>query len=172
MSSKLSDKYREIEIVKNRFLKKAEGLSNAQLNKIPTDGGWSAAQVLYHCGMAERETINNIVKNLQAHPTKIKENLRSKINGSLLMVFLRLPLKFKAPKIVSTVPENISFDSLKNDYDKSTDDFKKLLQDFPNELRDKLIFKHPIVGLLTIEQTVGFLAEHYLHHEKQLDKLL
>jgi MoxR-like ATPase len=41
-----------------------------------------------------------------------------------------------------------------------------------DDLMGKLIFKHPIVGLLTIEQTVGFLAEHYLHHERQMDKLL
>lgn len=88
------------------------------------------------------------------------------------MVFLKLPLKFKAPKIVSSVPENISLDSLKSDYDKNTVSFKQLLQNFPNELMGKLIFKHPIVGLLTIEQTVGFLAEHYLHHERQMDKLL
>ena len=172
MANNLLNKQQGIEEIKTRFLKKVEGLSDAQLNKIPADGGWSAAQVLYHCGMAENETIKNILKNQQAHPTKLKENLRSKINGSLLMVFLKLPLKFKAPKIVSSVPENISLDSLKSDYDKNTVSFKQLLQNFPNELMGKLIFKHPIVGLLTIEQTVGFLAEHYLHHERQMDKLL
>ena len=109
MANNLLNKYQAIEEIKTRFLKKVEGLSDAQLNKIPADGGWSAAQVLYHCGMAENETINTIQKNVQAQKVKLNRNFKSILNNILLVVFLKLPLKFKAPKVVSSVPEKCSF---------------------------------------------------------------
>jgi len=42
----------------------------------------------------------------------------------------------------------------------------------PVELEDKFIFKHPRSGLFNIDQTLNFVREHYLHHERQLNALL
>jgi DNA-binding transcriptional regulator GbsR (MarR family) len=85
---------------------------------------------------------------------------------------LKLPLKFKAPKQVSKVPDSISKDEIKKYFDKNTKDFIKILEELPVDLEDKLIFKHPISGLFSITQTLNFVREHYLHHERQLNALL
>lgn len=90
----------------------------------------------------------------------------------MLVIFLKLPLKFKAPKQVSKVPEQISLEELQTYYDKNSAAFKKILNDLPVELEDKFIFKHPRSGLLNIDQTLNFVREHYLHHERQLNALL
>ena len=52
MSADLIKEYSEIDVVKNRFLQKAEKVSHQQLNQLPENSGWSAGQVLYHCAMA------------------------------------------------------------------------------------------------------------------------
>ena len=51
-------------------------------------------------------------------------------------------------------------------------EFQKILNDLPESLEDKFIFKHPILGLFNIHQTLNFSKEHLLHHERQLDALL
>lgn len=172
MSAKLTEKYDDIEVLKRKFLKKVTGLSNEQLNKIPTNGGWSAGQTLYHCAFAESGTILVINNNIATNNTNKKSDLGSVFRNILLVIFLKLPLKFKAPKQVSKVPEQISLKELQTYYDKNTADFKKILNDLPEELEDKFIFKHPRSGLFNIDQTLNFVREHYLHHERQLDALL
>ena len=172
MSTQLTEKYLEIEAVKNSFLKKAEPLSYDHLNKLPADGGWSAGQVLYHCAFAESGTILVINKNLTENKILQKSDIGSVFRNISLVLFLKLPLKFKAPKQVSKVPETISFDEIKKYFDKNSSDFRKILEELPAELEDKFIFKHPRSGLFNITQTLNFTREHYLHHERQLNALL
>ena len=172
MSAQLTEKYNDIEVLKRKFLKKVAGLSNEQLNKIPADGGWSAGQTLYHCAFAESGTILVINNNLAENKINQKSDIGSVFRNILLVIFLKLPLKFKAPKQVSKVPEQISLEELQTYYDKNTAAFKKILNDLPAELEDKFIFKHPRSGLFNIDQTLNFVREHYLHHERQLNALL
>lgn len=172
MSTQLTEKYNDVKAVKDKFLKKVAGLSNEQLNKIPPGGGWSAGQTLYHCAFAESGTIIVINKNLAENKVTEKSDIASVFRNIFLVIFLKLPLKFKAPKVVSKVPENISLEEIKKYFDKNTTDFTKILNDLPVELEDKFIFKHPRSGLFNIDQTLNFTREHYLHHERQLDALL
>lgn len=172
MSAALVEKYKAIEVIKDKFLNKVEKLSYEDLNKIPTDRGWSAAQVLYHCAFAESGTILVINKNLAENKVDTKSDIGSILRNIALVLFLKLPLKFKAPKQVSKVPDTITLDEIKKYFDKNTNEFKKILNDLPAELEDKFIFKHPRSGLFNIQQTINFTREHYLHHERQLDALL
>lgn len=172
MSAALTDKYNEVEAVKNKFLKKTGSLTHEQLNKVPANGGWSVGQTLYHCAFAESGTILVINKNLAEGKVVQKSDLSSVLRNISLVLFLKLPLKFKAPKQVSKVPESISLEEIQKYYDKNSAEFKKILNDLPAELEDKLIFNHPRAGLFNIGQALNFVREHYMHHERQLDALL
>jgi len=172
MSKVLAEKYSDIEAVKNKFLKKVAHLSYEQFNKIPSKGGWSIGQTLYHCAFVESGVILVINKNLSENKTTLKSDLVSKLRSLLLVGFLKSPLKIKAPKVASKVPDTISVEDIKKYFDKNAVDFKKLLNELPVELEDKFIFKHPLAGLFNIKQTIGFTTEHYLHHEQQLDALM
>jgi uncharacterized damage-inducible protein DinB len=172
MSASLTEKYNDIEAVKSKFLKRVEGLTHEQLNKIPANGGWSAGQTLYHCAFAESGTILVINNNLAENKIHQKSDIGSVFRNIMLVIFLKLPLKFKAPKQVSKVPDTITIEELKKYFDKNSAAFKKILNDLPVELEDKFIFKHPRSGLFSITQTLNFVREHYLHHERQLDALL
>ncbi|MFN8238875.1 MAG: DinB family protein [Chitinophagales bacterium] len=172
MSDTLVEKYGEIESIKNRFLKRTANLSSEQLNKQSVDGGWSAGQVLYHTAYAESGTILVIRKNLEEQKVNIPSDISGVLRNILLVILLKLPLKFKAPKAVSKVPDAITFDELKDYFDRNSAAFKQILLDLPAELEDKYIFKHPRGGLFNIQQTLNFTREHYLHHERQLNALL
>jgi len=172
MIKQLAAQYDAIQAIKDRFLQKTTGLSHEQLNKIPAKGGWSAGQTLYHCAFAESGTILVINKNLTENKVKLKRDFVSTLRNLFLVITLKSPLRFKAPKVVSKVPESITHEELNAFFEKNTADFRKILNELPSELEDKFIFKHPIAGLFTIEQTLNFTREHYLHHERQLDALL
>jgi len=172
MSKALTEKYEEIAKVKESFLKKISKLSHEELNKIPADGGWSAGQVLYHVAFAESGTILVIRKNLAENKVKLSSDLMSVVRNVLLVLTLKSPLKFKAPKVVSKVPETTTYEELKSYFDKNTAEFRQILEKLPSELEDKFIFKHPFGGLFNIAQTLNFTREHYLHHERQLNALL
>ena len=85
---------------------------------------------------------------------------------------MRSPLKIKAPAVASKVPDSITIDEIKEYFAMNSENYRQLLNDLPMELEDKQIFKHPLAGLFNIEQTIHFVREHYLHHEKQVNALL
>jgi uncharacterized damage-inducible protein DinB len=87
MSAPLSEKYNDIEAVKSKFLKKVEGLTHEQLNKIPADGGWSAGQTLYHCAFAESGTILVINNNLAENKIHQKSDIGSVFRNILCWLY-------------------------------------------------------------------------------------
>ena len=172
MSNNLLKKYDAIEQMKAHFLKKVEGFSDEQLNTIPVNNGWSAAQVLYHCAFVEDGVIVTIQKNLAENKVYIQKDFKSILRSVFLDLALKSPLKFKAPKVVSKVPNQVSLVELKKFNEANSIKFLQILHELPAELEDKYIFKHPISGLFTIHQTLDFLYKHFVHHERQLDALL
>ena len=172
MSEQLVKSYESIESVKNKFLKKMDGISDDAFNKKALDGKWSLAQTFYHLHLVESGTIYTIQKNLKADKVKLNAGFDNIFRSIFLGLVLKSPFKFKAPKLVSDLPERISLQEIKDLFEKNNQNFKSILNDLPKELESKQIFKHPLVGLFTINQTLDFVREHYLHHERQLDKLL
>lgn len=172
MSRTLQERYREIQAIKERFLQKTAGLSYEQLNTPAPDGGWSPGQVLYHVAYAESGTILSIRKNMAENKVNRKSDIASIFRNLMLIVFLRSPMKFKAPKAVSKVPDSISWQELNDYYQKNHAGFTGILNELPETVADKFIFKHPVGGDFNIRQTLNFTREHYLHHEAQLDRLL
>jgi uncharacterized damage-inducible protein DinB len=172
MSAQLAKKYDEIEEIKNDFLSKIENVSHQKLNEIPADGKWSLGQVYFHLYYAESGTIKVIQKNLRENKIKNKSGISDSLRSVLLKAVMRSPLKIKAPAVASKVPDSITIDEIKGFFTANTEIYRQLLTDLPIELEDKQIFKHPLAGLFNIEQTINFVREHYLHHERQVNALL
>lgn len=172
MSAQLAKKYDEIEQIKQRYLKKVAAVSQEKLDKIPAVGQWSLGQVLYHMYFAENGTIKVIQKNLRENKVRHNSGISDSIRNIILMIFLKTPLKFKAPTVVSKVVDTITLDEVEKLFAENSTEFKQLLNDLPKELENKQIFKHPMSGMFNIEQTLVFVREHYLHHEMQLNALL
>ncbi len=172
MSVQLAKKYNEIEKIKQEFLLKIETISPEKSNTVPAEGKWSLGQVYFHLYYAESGTIKVIQKNLRENKIKNKSGISDNLRSVLLKAVMRSPLKIKAPAVASKVPDSITIDEIKEYFAMNSENYRQLLNDLPMELEDKQIFKHPLAGLFNIEQTIHFVREHYLHHEKQVNALL
>ncbi len=172
MNNELVNKYDEIESIKKSFLEWIAHTPDTILNKIPSDGGWSLGQVYFHLYFSESGSIKVIQKNINENKIINSSGLSDKIRNFLLICLLKSHIKFKAPSVASKVPDFITVDEIKSLFDKNTTAYKTLLYQLPKEMENKQIFKHPIAGLFNIEQTLGFVKNHYLHHEMQIKSLL
>jgi len=136
------------------------------------EGSWSVNQVLAHLSNAEFGTVRYIQKKMQGMNSLGQRNFSSKIRAQLLKWFLNSPVKFKMPKKMPEPTNDLSFSELKMQFDKNRAMLRELIESFPQEDLDKLIFKHPFAGRFSLHQTIVFLENHYKHHEKQIDRIL
>lgn len=131
---------------------------------------WSAAQVLYHLWLSESGTVGYLKKKLD-DPAARKE--KAGLGASLRAFALRRALqsrraKFKAPSIVSDIPEKPDYPTLKADYLAVREELYKVLERFDRETSGSAIFKHPRAGKINIFQTLDFLQDHLERHADQI----
>ena len=94
------------------------------------------------------------------------------IKSRALGLFLKLPFKVSAPARTADVPARIELQELEQDWGEVRSAWQDFLRDFPPELADKAIYKHPVAGRLNLEQTLRFLIDHLERHMGQIDRVL
>jgi hypothetical protein len=99
--------------------------------------------------------------------------LRQAIVSALLKFSQRIPFRYKAPNvIVDNTPEALSAEEIMRRWDKSRAELKQFLEGIPENRSRRLIFKHPVGGMLNGKQALKFMYEHINHHLPQIKSLL
>jgi hypothetical protein len=134
---------------------------------------WSISQILVHLMTAENFSLQYMKKKSlgisQAGDTGLIEDLKFLI----LKMSQRVPLKYKAPKLLGEdSPKALPLSRIEELWDASRFELKIFLETFQDETLKKKIYKHPVVGRLNIIQAVSFLREHVNHHLPQIRRLL
>lgn len=144
-------------------------LNSDQLHHKP-EGKWSAAQVFQHLHDSEKGTLGYLQKKLQAPPSEVSSGgIGAAIRSMLLRRALRSRKnRFRAPKVLSEIPETPNYFDLKQSYLDTRKDLRKLLSEIDMNRSTKEYFKHPRAGRLTIGQTIGFLEDHFDRHFDQV----
>ena len=147
MNSKVKEKFQSLEYQKEYLFSMMSNVTDDQANNNVEPDGWSLAQTLYHLYLVEQKTFEDISKRIkssfEAKPVSAKEKFRH----YLLKLFLRLPIKFKAPRAVSEdIPNNIDIIKLKEEWKNLREAFKLLLSVQSDEQLQLRLFKHPRVG--------------------------
>ncbi|MCB9032334.1 MAG: DinB family protein [Chitinophagales bacterium] len=168
----LVQQYNKIQTVKQWYIDSIKDLSETQFQDKKDEKTWSIAEVCYHMYLVENGTIKLINKNLKEQKVNNKSTLENWIKNKLTILVLQLGIKFKAPKIVSEFPSNITQEEIITLFQQNTNDFTSILETLPKTLYDKQIFKHPMAGQFNIQQTLNFSLEHYQHHQTQIKNLL
>ncbi|MGC6531845.1 MAG: hypothetical protein ACON34_02475 [Flavobacteriales bacterium] len=75
------------------------------------------------------------------------------------------PVKFPPPA------PDMTLDKLAHTWMHSHNDIAHWIGATPDGIEDKLVFKHPIAGRITLDQTLGFLQRHIPHHRFQLERI-
>lgn len=168
MKEFLVKKFKDLQHTKNTLLQELENYTEEDLNKRANGNKWSIAQVLFHIYRSESLTLSYLQKKINSRGRLNKAGINAWVRSKMLKIFLFLPIKYKAPKTIGNPPEQIDWTRLLKDWENCRGELHEFILNLPDELMPMAIFKHPIVGMLTMSQTLDFLAEHFNHHLPQI----
>lgn len=169
----VQNRFNKIEEDKLQLIKELSKYSNEELNKKPADGGWSPMQVIQHLIESESGSLKYMQKKLSFNPTLETTSFVNDLKFFAFKIFFRSPIKVKAPKGVSSdLPEFSDFKTTIKTWDESRQILKKWLENTDDNLWDKCIFKHPVLGRISLNHTLGFHDEHLRRHTKQIKRAL
>ncbi|MBC8084096.1 MAG: DinB family protein [Hymenobacter sp.] len=173
MNHRLHLRFEQLEHAANRLFQTAEALGD-KTHQAPAAGQWSAAQVVHHLLIAETGINHYIEKKLRGTEELQKAGLSHRLKSLLLRVLLRVPgFRFKAPpRLKELTPDQVApLPQLRQEWDAGRRCLERILNEYPDQLLNRAIFKHPRSGMLTIYQTLDFMVDHILHHQRQLERI-
>jgi hypothetical protein len=162
-----------------RIEKQREKITDQILNlpteryAINTRGGWSIAQILTHLLISEQISLSYMKKKSLGIDKLEDTGWYEEIKLYALKISQRLPLKYKAPPIVlKLTPSPFSQQEVLLQWATSRLDLKKFLETIETKNVHKKIYKHPVGGMLNVNQAIIFFGEHIHHHLPQIKRLL
>ncbi len=152
------------------LLRRLGNYSHHQLNRQPADREWSALQAMMHLQRAEALSQAYVRKKLSFGADGLaKASLASTFRGWLSRFYMRAPFRFKAPAAVSTenFPATADLAEFSDRWLQQRRQLYGYLQELPDELFYRQIYKHPLAGKLTLLDMVRFFDAHLRRHKKQ-----
>jgi hypothetical protein len=144
----------------------------ATLSQAPA-GKWSVNQILTHLITSERLSLLYMRKKSLGVQNLSNSGIREALKLVVLKVSQRLPLKYKAPGIlVEHTPEVLPLPQAVEQWNTVRNDLRKFLDGIKDQHIRKMIYKHPVVGMLDVMQAMAFFHEHIHHHWPQVKNLL
>ncbi len=170
MASNSSKIYRDFISESQRELDRLSKYSEQEILTQFEENSWSVNQVLQHLLTIERQVLIYMKKKM-LDPKLHTASFRNWWKLQLTILLLRSPLKFKAPAKVADIPNSGSLEELKVAFAKTRKDMEEFIYALPSEYHNKLLFRHPRSGMLSLNQTISFLHSHWVHHRAQLKTL-
>ena len=168
--AKLLRRFAILENERQILLTKLEQLDPVLLQTAPGPEEWSVAQVMLHLAIAEGSAMAYLRKKLEVGghgPPDVTAPLRL----LLLNTALALPIKFKAPAIVATVPA-CTYADARAQWDAVRSDMRHVLDGIPEKYVGHGLFKHPSAGKFDLVQGLRFMTYHVRHHHGQIQRIL
>lgn len=163
--------FERLEATKASLLRSLASLDRETLNRKPDPAAWSILQVIAHVTRSETGTLQYIRKKTQDPLALPKSGVLPWLRVGALLMGFHLPFKFKAPKGMGDVPETGDFEGSSAAWAQVRDDWRKFIDGFPASLGDRVIFRHPFVGLLGPVQVMIFLNAHLENHVGQIGRI-
>ncbi|RSK49044.1 DinB family protein [Hymenobacter rigui] len=173
MNHRLHLRFEQLELATTHLLDTVAALG-PRATQQPGPGQWSAAQVVQHLVVSETGIGQYMEKKLLQTESLEKSGFGAFLKSRLLRVLLRLPFtRFKAPSYLEklTPTELPPLPELQAEWAAVRRRLERLLNEYPSNLLNRSIFKHPRSGMLTIYQTLDFMIDHVLHHQKQVERI-
>ena len=165
--------YQKLEHQRKQIVELINNLPEGVYTTAPA-GKWSIAQILTHLLTAERLTVIYMKKKSLGIDSLRDSGFKQNVLSAILKLSQRIPfLKFTAPQvIVENTPEALSLEEVVSRWEKQRAELKEILESIPDKHARRLIYKHPIAGMLDAGQGVRFMYEHVNHHLPQIKRLL
>ena len=172
MNPDLNARFERLEATRASVVTRLDGRDRAVLNRPRADGGWSVLQVVHHVITAEAGTLRYTSKKMLGGTKLPRAGLTSRMRLLTLKGVLVSPLRFRAPAITADVPDEADPAEVLALWQETRESWRKLLEGFPEELLDRMVFRHTLVGLMGLRDTLAFLQAHLDHHVRQVDRQL
>ncbi len=144
------------------------------LNSTPERGGWSILQVVYHIVLVEEASLAYVKKKLSFGTDIPKAGFKGYMRALYLKNIFKMPIKVKAPDAVSeqSMPEEIRFWEVLKKWKDNRAELEAFLEDMPDELLNKALYKHALAGKVTPRNMLIFFDRHFKRHRKQMHRVL
>lgn len=151
-----------------------EPYNEEQLNRQPGTGQWSALQVVHHVLRAEKLSLAYVQKKLSFNPKLPSAGLSWHWRSIVLWLATHVPVKLKAPANVSTefLPEHSNLAETIASWKQVRSELRAYLGSLPDDLFNKIIYRHPIAGLMPLQGMLYFFYAHSDRHFKQIKRTL
>ncbi len=168
-TTSLTSRLAHMDQMLEQLCKELQPHSHEALNARPAPGKWSPLQVMHHLMLAERLALQYLRKKLSFNPTLKKANWKTAFRAWFTKVYLKVPIKVKAPKGVGEgLPEVSDFGEVVKEWKGIRKDMRTFLEELPKDLLDKELYKHPLAGRLDLGGMLGFMEAHMERHLGQI----
>lgn len=172
MDKALASTFKKLEDQRSALLNQLSNIPADKLNAAPPNK-WSVTQILSHLLTSEKLSTGYMYKKSLGIETLRDSGVKQSVLSVVLKISQRVPLKYKAPKIVEeNTPEAMPLPVVIKQWDEVRTGLKSLLERIDSKHQKRLIFKHPIAGKFNAQQAVDFMYEHVNHHLPQIKSLL
>lgn len=153
-----------------QLLEELSASNDAILNMAALDGGWSAIQTVHHLILSEELSLQYVQKKLSFNPKLEKADFQTRLRAAALWFYLNLPIKFKAPATVNEekLPGFTTFAQTRERWLAIRQKWTAFLEQLPEDLLDKAVYKHPFAGRLSWAGMLRFFRHHFQRHRKQI----
>ncbi|MGH1364812.1 MAG: DinB family protein [Calditrichia bacterium] len=166
----LLEKIERWDAAKQAFLESLHKLRKDKVGQPSGDQSWSADQIAEHLAKVEEAALGYIQKKSQSDNLSLPGTLEY-VKTAFLTFILRSPIKIKVPTPVIEPSDSPNMEETLARWDVAHQGLRQLALALPPEKQKACVFRHPLAGYLSLEQTFHFLTEHYENHHRQLKKL-
>ncbi|MBI1193590.1 MAG: DUF664 domain-containing protein [Bacteroidetes bacterium] len=172
MNDKLETLFRALDQDRIALDLQLRKLDNSLLNQAPGPAKWSALQTLRHLIMAEESSLVYMRKKLLDPSRSGQSTFSTKFRAALLLGWFKLGMKAKAPPAFAIIDPNQDRDTVLADYARVRRELADILDQVPDALVDRELFRHPLAGRMDLASALTFFRAHFHHHHKQIVEML
>ncbi|MFM7310632.1 MAG: DinB family protein [Flavobacteriales bacterium] len=153
---------------KRAILQQLEGMQDTQLKSQPL-GGWSMTQVLEHIMHSEASTLAYMKKKTSSGWDSLDDATAEHQQTALaLHERLQSDEKYQAPSVLPEPLNELGCEEIMQRWERIRIEWEEWLGDFDPKHMNKLVFRQPIAGMLTLVNAIQFLTLHIQHHIPQM----
>lgn len=172
MNQKIQPVWNKLEQQRSDLFDFLEKQDPSVFNLKPAPDKWSVNQNVLHLIEAESASLAYMKKKLSFGSDLPKAGFQSKMRRLALRVVFALPLKYKAPKILGVMPDDLSFDDLKKRWVALRIEYKSFLAGMSESIIEAELWRHQIAGKMNILQMIDFFEDHVNRHRGQIERTL
>ncbi len=141
----------------------------------PSESKWSVLQVLEHLRASESLSLRYLnYKREQQEETSKNTGLKQSVAMWMLKRRYNNPKPIKGPDAKALNPDldGLEYNKLMSQWKDSRKDLQKFLESTPEEMFNKALYKHPILGRINLGQMLQFFELHVQRHHRQIKELI